>query len=173
MISRSLSKPIGDARSALNPHWGPAAIAEHGHRRPAISGYWLDARVRVDRSNLFLQREGAATVVVGIHLNESADVLERLANGLMRRDEDPLRSRPNRVQGDACGTESPKSMRQCLWRCWRRSSFARRGPARLFRRIEVLVQWLAAFCYSAERGGRRGGVIVNAKYLRACTLAEQ
>ena len=87
MISRSLSKPIGDARSALNTHWGPAAIAEHGHRRPAISGYWLDARVRVDRSNLFLQREGAATVV-GIHLNESADVLERLANGLMRRDED-------------------------------------------------------------------------------------
>jgi hypothetical protein len=53
-----LSKPVGDTFGA------------------AVSGSWLAAGARVDKRNLFVQQEGAATVA-GLDLNEGPGVAER------------------------------------------------------------------------------------------------
>jgi hypothetical protein len=52
-----LEQAIGQARSPLNRLWDPTAIAQHGHPRPAISGYWLDTGVRFGTSDLFFSRK--------------------------------------------------------------------------------------------------------------------
>jgi hypothetical protein len=45
---------------------------------PRFPAYWLDARVRVDRSGLFLQQEGAATSSVSISMRVPASYWQRL-----------------------------------------------------------------------------------------------
>ena len=140
-------------------------------RGAAVSGCWLDAGARVDKGDLSLQQEGAATVS-DLDLNEGPGVAERLGIGMIRRDEDCTSLSLNRVFKVTRRTAKYQVDAAVLATMLAVAQFARRGPARLSRRIEALIQWLAAFCYLAERGGGRGGVIVNAKFVRLCTLAE-